>query len=161
MDRYVDMAHASERPRHSPPWLKIASGLRKRGNGLSWPLGPGGDAGDEWEIDSFLMSCRAFGRKIESELLRTVLDDARRSGVRLVRANRIPTAKNGMTRNFYPDHGFSEIGGDGEERYAIDLAESIRRRADGQGQGLYRVTLCGFDATTPQRIPEPRSSRTP
>lgn len=51
----MDMAHASERPRHSPPWLKIASGLRKRGNGLSWPLGPGGDAGDEWEIDSFLM----------------------------------------------------------------------------------------------------------
>lgn len=121
----------------------------------------GGAGSDEWEIDSFLMSCRAFGRKIESELLRTVLDDARRSGVRLVRANRIPTANNGMTRNFYPDHGFSEIGGDGKERYAIDPAESIRRRADGQGQGLYRVTLCGFDATTPQRIPEPRSSRTP
>lgn len=120
----------------------------------------GADAGDEWEIDSFLMSCRAFGRKIESELLRTVLDDARRSGVRLVRASRVPTARNGMTRTFYPDHGFSEVGGDGTERYAIDLAEAPRQHMGGQ-EGLYRVTLRGFDATTRQRSPEPRSTRTP
>lgn len=118
-----------------------------------------GSGTDEWEIDSFLMSCRAFGRKIEGELLRTVLDDARRSGVRLVRASRVPTAKNGMTRTFYPDHGFSEVGGDGEERYAIAPAKSIPPRA--VGRELHRVTLSGFDATTPQRNPEPRAARTP
>lgn len=117
------------------------------------------DAGDEWEIDSFLMSCRAFGRKIESELLLAVLDDARRSGVRLVRASRVPTSKNSMTRTFYPDHGFSEVLGGSRERYAVAPAESIR--SDTRGPGLYRVTFCGFLARTPQRWPEPRSARTP
>ena len=117
------------------------------------------DGGDEWEIDSFLMSCRAFGRKIESELLLAVLDDARRSGVRLVRASRVPTSKNSMTRTFYPDHGFSKVLGGSKERYAIAPAESIR--SDTRGPGLYRVTFCGFLARTPQRWPEPRSARTP
>ena len=127
----------------------------------------GAHAGDEWEIDSFLMSCRAFGRKIESELLWTVLDDARRSGAQLVRARRVPTAKNGMTRSFYPDHGFSEVPGDGcattagagEQRYEIAPAKSIRSGTD--DRPLHRVTLCGFVARTPQRCPEPRSARTP
>jgi len=118
-------------------------------------------AGDEWEIDSFLLSCRAFGRKIESELLHAVLEDARRNGVRLVRARRVSTSKNGMTRSFYPDHGFSEVRGDGEERYAIVPAESVRRGSDGPSQALCRVTLCGFAARTPQRSPEPRPARTP
>ncbi len=121
--------------------------------------GHGHGASDEWEIDSFLMSCRAFGRKIESELLRTVLDDAGRSGVRLVRAIRVPTAKNGMTRTFYPDHGFSEVRGAGQKYYAIAPAESVRSDTD-RPQGLYRVTLCGFAARTPPRSPEPRPART-
>lgn len=117
-------------------------------------------AADEWEIDSFLMSCRAFGRKIESELLHAVLDDARLNGVRIVRARRVSTARNGMTRTFYPDHGFSEAPGDGDERYAIAPAESIRSGSDGQAPGLYRVTLCGF-ARALQCNQEPQPARTP
>lgn len=63
--------------------------------------------GESWEIDSFMLSCRAFGRNIESELLRTVLDDAHAAGARAVRACYMPTAKNGMSREFLPGHGFN------------------------------------------------------
>ena len=66
------------------------------------------DAGaDSWEIDTFLLSCRAFGRRIESELLATVLADAVAAGIRVVRARYVATARNGMSRDFFPRHGFS------------------------------------------------------
>ena len=66
------------------------------------------DAGtDSWEIDSFMLSCRAFGRRIESELLATVLADAGGLGIKVVWARYVATAKNGMSRDFFPGHGFS------------------------------------------------------
>ena len=66
------------------------------------------DAGaDSWEIDTFLLSCRAFGRRIESELLATVLADAGAAGIGIVRASYVATARNGMSRDFLPGHGFS------------------------------------------------------
>lgn len=121
--------------------------------------------GNAWEIDSFLMSCRAFGREIESELLRVVLADAAERGVQTVHACRVPTPKNEMTRDFYPRHGFSQKAGDGgkEERYWIEPAAVRRDLAApaAQEEGLYCVTLNGFAATARQRCPEPRSARTP
>ena len=119
----------------------------------------------EWEIDSFLMSCRAFGREIESELLRVVLADAAERGVQTVHARRLPTPKNEMTRDFYPRHGFSRKADDGgkEERYWIEPAAVCQDPAAlaAQEEGLYSVTLNGFAAIARQRCPEPRSARTP
>lgn len=119
----------------------------------------------EWKIDSFLMSCRAFGRDIEGELLRVVLADAAERGVQTVHARRVPTPKNGMTRDFYPQHGFSQKAGDGgeQERYWIEPAAVRRDPAapTAQGERLYSVTLNGFASTARQRCPEPRSARTP
>ena len=43
-------------------------------------------SGDRWEIDSFMLSCRAFGRGVEAELLRALLEDAGAAGVRSVGA---------------------------------------------------------------------------
>lgn len=59
-----------------------------------------------WKIDTFLLSCRAFGRRVESELLATVLADAGTAGIGVVRASYVPTARNGMSRDFLPGHGF-------------------------------------------------------
>ncbi len=116
------------------------------------------ETGEEWEIDSFLMSCRAFGRKIESELLRTMLHDLARSGARVVRANRVATPKNGMTRDFYSQHGFSETPGSGHSGYWIDPRDAGRH--DPVDHFYKRVTLIGFAATEPQRSQAPRSART-
>ena len=60
----------------------------------------------EAEIDSLLMSCRAFGRRIEETFLGAVLDDLAAAGVKRVTAAFRPTARNGMVRDFYPRMGF-------------------------------------------------------
>lgn len=65
-----------------------------------------GERPGEAEIDSLLMSCRAFGRRIEETFLAAVLDDLAVAGVRRVTAAFRPTARNGMVRDFYPRFGF-------------------------------------------------------
>lgn len=53
-------------------------------------------------IDTFLMSCRAIGRRIEQEMLRHVCEHEEGA----VRGAYIPKAKNGMVADFYTDNGF-------------------------------------------------------
>lgn len=65
-----------------------------------------GERPGEAEIDSLLMSCRAFGRRIEETFVAAVLDDLAAAGVRRVTAAFRPTARNGMVRDFYPRFGF-------------------------------------------------------
>ena len=65
----------------------------------------------EADIDSLMMSCRAFGRRIEESLLRVVLEDLEASGVRRVTAAFRPTARNGMVRDFYLRQGFEACPG--------------------------------------------------
>lgn len=60
-----------------------------------------------WRIDSFLLSCRVIGRGIEAAMLAEVAARARKAGVRRLTGEYIPSAKNALCANFYPDHGFS------------------------------------------------------
>jgi FkbH-like protein len=66
-------------------------------------------------IDTFLLSCRAFGRKVEDAFLRHVLRDLHGRGRTFVDASWIRTAKNEMTRDIFPSHGF-EVIEEGEDR---------------------------------------------
>ena len=61
---------------------------------------------DAVEIDSFLMSCRVLQRGVEQLAMNTILEKARLLGSRRVTGRYIPTAKNGMVRDFYRDFGF-------------------------------------------------------
>ena len=54
---------------------------------------------DAWEIDTFLMSCRALGRQIEDAFLSRIAQDAAVSDVRL-EGEFVPTAKNTPSRQF-------------------------------------------------------------
>ena len=60
----------------------------------------------EWIIDTFLMSCRIMGRGIENGILSTILKDAKKQGVKKVKAMFIPTTKNQPIANFLSDYGF-------------------------------------------------------
>ena len=60
----------------------------------------------EWIIDTFLMSCRIMGRGIENGILSAIPEDAKKQGVKKVKAIFIPTAKNQPTENFLSDYGF-------------------------------------------------------
>ena len=93
-----------------------------------------------WEIDSFVLSCRAFGRNIEGELLGALLDDAAAAGVGVVRARYVATPRNGMTRSFFPDHGFTVTEQvDGEMRFETVVGPSVRGGSD----GIYQVRRMG------------------
>ena len=89
-------------------------------------------SGERWEIDSFMLSCRAFGRRVEVVLLDALLEDAGAAGVRSVGARHIATERNGMTRDFFPEHGFAETEtSDGETRFEIRTGAAAGRRPEG------------------------------
>jgi FkbH-like protein len=65
--------------------------------------------GAEWEIDTWLMSCRVLGRRVEQMVLREILEHARRHGIhRLIGIYR-PTNRNKLVDDHYSKLGFSEV----------------------------------------------------
>ena len=87
-----------------------------------------------------MLSCRAFGRHIERELLAAVLADAAAAGARVVRARYVATAKNGMSRDFFPGHGFTLTERcDGELRFEAKPGS----RPANTGHELYQVLQQG------------------
>ena len=60
-----------------------------------------------WTFDSWLMSCRVLGRKVEQAMLQTVVAAAKESGVQLLIGKYLPTAKNNMVREHFDQLGFT------------------------------------------------------
>jgi FkbH-like protein len=68
-----------------------------------------------WEIDTWLMSCRVLGRRVENMVLREIVANARARGIeRLVGVYR-PTERNAMVRDHYRKLGFAPVSGAGDE----------------------------------------------
>jgi FkbH-like protein len=59
------------------------------------------------EIDTFLMSCRALGRKAENALLKVLIDNARGRGCSVLKGTFLPTKKNAQVSNFYEKQYFN------------------------------------------------------
>jgi FkbH-like protein len=70
-------------------------------------LRPDPEQSDVMEIDTWVMSCRVFGRELEFEAMNIAVETARRRGVRVFRANYVPTKKNGVIKDLYPSLGFT------------------------------------------------------
>jgi FkbH-like protein len=64
-------------------------------------------AGDEAEIDTWLMSCRVLKRQVEELVLNEVVRLALLRNCCRIRGVYLPTAKNGMVRDHYPGMGFT------------------------------------------------------
>ena len=62
-----------------------------------------------WTIDSWLMSCRVLGRKVEQAVLNEVLLRARASGIDTLVGVYRPTDRNAMVRDHYRKLGFQQI----------------------------------------------------
>ncbi len=63
---------------------------------------------DVWHIDSFLMSCRVLGRKMERFMLSEVIKAAYNENVKTIVGEYIPTAKNSLVDNMYIELGFEQ-----------------------------------------------------
>ncbi|NHJ40161.1 MAG: HAD-IIIC family phosphatase, partial [Asgard group archaeon] len=80
-----------------------------------------------WTIDTFLMSCRVIGRKIETAFLYKIINDAIKTKVEEIKAEFIPTKKNPLVKDFYQEHGFEliEESEDGSTKWCFKLKKPI------------------------------------
>ena len=80
-----------------------------------------------FEIDNWVMSCRVFGRQLEFEAMNIAVEQIRRRGVRALRADYIPTSKNGVIGKLYSSLGFSSVSdnalGGGVTSWLLNVAD--------------------------------------
>lgn len=69
-----------------------------------------GDA--EWEIDTWLMSCRVLGRGVEQAVLTEIVENAAASKTSTLKGVYIPSGRNALVQNHYSDLGFTQDGAD-------------------------------------------------
>lgn len=78
----------------------------------------------EIEIDTWIMSCRVLGRKIEHLTLSCLLKKAKQLGINRIIGIYKKTDKNGMVSNLYSDFGFTKDRTDDTmSRYSLDLSD--------------------------------------
>jgi FkbH-like protein len=80
-------------------------------------------------IDTWLMSCRVLGRRVEAATLNLIADEARRLAATHLVGEYRPTPKNGMVRDHYArlDFAVSERRDDGSVLARLDLALFVPR----------------------------------
>jgi len=75
-----------------------------------------------WEIDTWLMSCRVLGRRVELAVLQDIVTNAKASGAIKLIGTFIPTARNMIVKAHYQKLGFTKISGESEvETWELDL----------------------------------------
>ncbi len=80
------------------------------------------NAGDCWEIDSWLMSCRVIKRRVEEAVCDTLVTIARSNGIEKIRGFYRPTEKNKLVRNHYQQLGFELISSnDSEDIWELEI----------------------------------------
>ena len=63
----------------------------------------------EWELDTFLLSCRIMGREIEKGVMNYLIEEAKKDNVERIIANYIPTEKNKPVENFLTSCNFEKM----------------------------------------------------
>lgn len=77
---------------------------------------------DTWEIDTWLMSCRVLGRRVEDMVLREILEHAKADGVKKIVGIYIPTDRNKLVAEHYPKLGFQLLRKEGNtSTYELDV----------------------------------------
>jgi FkbH-like protein len=83
-------------------------------------------APDEWQIDTWLMSCRVLGRRVEHMVLREILQHARAAGIRKLSGTHRPTDRNELVADHYARLGFAKVsdGDSGFTRWGLQVDEA-------------------------------------
>ncbi|MDR2884684.1 MAG: HAD-IIIC family phosphatase [Deferribacteraceae bacterium] len=79
------------------------------------------------EIDTFLMSCRVLGRRVETAILNHIVSICKKRGVKTLKAEYLPTQKNAAYANIYPDYGFDNftLQVDSFKAHDIDIFKAV------------------------------------
>lgn len=78
---------------------------------------------ETFDIETWLMSCRVLGRRVEERMLSELVARACAAGARYLVGRYIPTAKNGMVADHYEKLGFerTSAGSASERTYRLDM----------------------------------------
>jgi len=117
----ADVSAMSSSKDHVVAWLRLRDRFGDQG---LIAVGIVRRAGAVAEIDTFLMSCRVMNRQVEHAFMAYLAEHARALGCERMTGSYIPTKKNGMVAEFYPDLGFEAAGtgDDGRRDFAAVLA---------------------------------------
>jgi FkbH-like protein len=102
-----------------------------------------GEAG-VWEIDTWLMSCRVLGRKVEHMVLREILEHARAAGVHKLAGTYKPTDRNKLVVDHYARVGFTKLS---EEDSGLTRWELLVEGADPESAPM-KIVSQGFAVAT-------------
>ncbi len=113
---------ALERMMTAPDHLLLSVWLKDKlaSHGLISAL-TGRYEGDAFVLDNWVMSCRVFTRTLEQCIFARLLDLARLRGLRIIRAEFIPTPKNSYAQPLLEKLGFHRIV-TGEPRFEVEIA---------------------------------------
>jgi FkbH-like protein len=98
------------------------------------------DGPECWAIDTWLMSCRVLGRKVENMVLREILAHARVAGIRKLCGVFKPTERNKLVIDHYAKLGFTKIA---EEESGLTRWELIVAEANPESAPM-KVVSSGF-----------------
>jgi FkbH-like protein len=107
-----------------------------------------GEAG-AWEIDSWLMSCRVLGRKVEHMALREILKYAKAAGIHKLHGIYKPTDRNKLVVDHYARLGFTKLS---EEDSGITHWELLVEGADPESAPM-KIVSQGLASVTEKSIP--------
>lgn len=80
--------------------------------------------GSDAVVDTWIMSCRVLGRRVEELTVQLIAERARQLGCQRIIGRYTPTAKNHIVEGLYSQHGFEEAGSDGPTRlYTLDVGQ--------------------------------------
>lgn len=80
----------------------------------------------EWIIDSFLLSCRVIGRRVEETMVAYIIEKAGKENAKSLCGNFIATQKNIPAKEFYKNTGFRLIEkNNGSEKWEFELEKEF------------------------------------
>jgi FkbH-like protein len=94
-----------------------------------------------WEIDTWLMSCRVLGRRVQEMVLIELLRHAELNGIQKLIGVYKPTEKNKMVEEHYPNLGFVKVAADPDGSTTWELEV---KNATVQGSPM-KVRSLGFE----------------
>lgn len=88
--------------------------------------------GGAWELDTFLLSCRVIGRKVEDAIVALLAAEAQAAGASALVGEFIPTKKNAPAKEVYSNIGFEKTEEDasGVSRWRLGLSGTLPEVAD-------------------------------
>lgn len=82
---------------------------------------------NKWRIDTFLLSCRVIGRRVEEALLAYIVEQAKKENGKILIGEFIPTKKNIPAKEFYKNNDFTLVKNEnGIEIWSYDVNKDYK-----------------------------------